>query len=171
MKKIIIILFLVLSLISCNLNTNQTKMEKTVQKWDKIAVSYTWKLTDGTIFDSTAKHWGKFLEFTAWAGQMIPWFDKAVIWMKLWEEKTITIPAKEAYWEKDESKKQIIAKKDLASFTAAWFKLEKWEKLPTQYWEFEIVDTDKDTVTLDMNHPLAWKDLIFDIKIEKIEDK
>ena len=144
-------------------------MTKKIEKGNKIAVSYTWKFADGTVFDSTEKHWGTPLEFEAWAGQMIPGFDKAIIGMQKGEEKTFTIPAKEAYWERDESKKQVIPKKDLTSFTAAGFELKKGEKLPTQYWEFEIIDTDEENITLDTNHPLAWKDLTFDIKIEDIK--
>lgn len=144
-------------------------MTKKVEKASNIAVSYTGSLEDGTVFDSTEKHWGKFLEFEVWAGQMISWFDSWVIWMELWEEKIIEIPASEAYWEYDENKKQEFPKKDLVSFTAAWFKLEKWEKLPTQFWEFEICETCEETITLDTNHALAWKNLTFKVKIEKIK--
>ncbi len=91
-----------------------------VSAWDKIAVTYTGSLKDGTIFDASSKHGGTPLEFTAWAGQMIAWFDAGVLGMKLWETKTIEIPAKDAYGE-------------------------EWE------------------------HELAWKDLIFEVKIESIK--
>jgi len=144
-------------------------MTKKVEKWSNIAVSYVWKLSDWTIFDSTEKHGWNPLEFEAGAGQMIKGFDEGVLWMEEGEEKTIEIKASDAYWEYDESKKQIIPKKDLVSFTAAGFELKKWEKLPTQYWEFEIIDDDEENITLDTNHPLAWKDLTFEVKIEKIK--
>lgn len=144
-------------------------MTKKVEKGSNIEVSYTGSLEDGTVFDSTAKHWGTPLEFTAGAGQMIAWFDEWVIWMKEWETKIIEIPASKAYWEIDESRKQVIPKKDLASFTAAGFELKKGEKLPTQMWEFEICDDCEETITLDTNHALAWKNLTFEVKIEKIK--
>ena len=73
--------------------------KETVNLWDNISVIYTGTLEDGTIFDTNNKEWGKPLEFTAWAGEMIPWFDAGVMGMKLWETKTITIPAAEAYGE------------------------------------------------------------------------
>jgi len=152
-----------------NLITNKNNMAKIVEKWSEIAVSYTWTLTDGTVFDATSRHWGKLLEFTAWAGQMIPGFDNWVIWMKEGETKKIEIKAKDAYGEYDPNKKQVVPKKDLESFVAAWYKLEKWEKLPTQMWELTILDVDWDNVILDVNHPLAWKDLIFEVKVEKIK--
>ena len=144
-------------------------MTKKVETGNTIKVSYTWKLVDWTVFDSTEKHGGEPLEFTVWARQMIVWFDEWVVGMKLWETKIIEIQAEKAYWEKDDSKKQVIPKKDLASFKAAWFELKTWEKLPTQYWEFEICDDCKETITLDTNHSLAWKDLTFEVKIEEIK--
>ena len=144
-------------------------MTKKVENGNNIAVSYTGSLEDGTVFDSTEKHWGQFLEFTAGAGQMIPWFDAGVIGMEVWEEKIIEIPAAEAYGEYDENKKQEFRKKDLVSFTAAGYELKVGEKLPTQYWEFEICDESEESVTVDTNHALAWKNLTFKVKIEEIK--
>ncbi len=161
MKKLLIVIFILLTLTSC--------MTKTVEKWSNIAVNYTGKLEDGTIFDSTEKHWGKALEFQAWAGQMIPGFDAWVIGMKLWEKKIIEIEAKDAYGEYDESKKQTIEKKDLESFIAAWFKLEKGEKLPTNAWTFEIIEENEKSVVIDVNNALAWKKLIFEVEIKEIK--
>ena len=44
------------------------------------------------------------MAFTVWAGQMIAWFDRAVEWMKVWQTKTIEIPAVDAYGEYDGTK-------------------------------------------------------------------
>ena len=92
-------------------------MTKIVEKGSNITVSYTGSLEDGTVFDSTEKHWGTPLEFTAGAGQMIKGFDEWVMGMKEGEEKTIEIKAIDAYWEKDDSKKQVIPKKDFMYFS------------------------------------------------------
>ncbi len=60
--------------------------------------------------------------------------------MKLEESKTLTLSPSEAYGEKDDTRVQVIPKKDLASFVAAGYKLEVGEKLPTQIGELEIID-------------------------------
>lgn len=152
-----------------NLITNNEKMKKEiVSKWDNIEVNYKGTLEDGTEFDSSYKR-NQTLPFTVWAGQMIAWFDAGVVWMKLWEMKTIEIEPKDAYGEYDPEKKQVVPKTELVSFTNAGFKLEKWEKLPTQTGELTVLDADKETVTLDLNHALAWKKLIFEVKIESIK--
>ena len=155
-----------------NLNSNSWEVmsNKTiVSKGDKISVHYTWTLEDGSKFDSSRDPGRTPLEFTVWAGQMIPWFDAWVVDMKLWEKKIINIEPKDAYGEYDPKKIQIIPKKDLESFTKAWIILEKGSKLPTQMWELNIIDADKESITLDVNHKLAWKKLIFDVEIMSIK--
>lgn len=150
-----------------------------VQKWNSIVVDYIWRLDDWTVFDtsveSVAKSCGKYnsgrnynegLPFTVWAGQMIAWFDRWVENMKIGQTKTIEIPAKDAYGERDESKVMIVEKDKL--------------NLPGQYKEGELLYapngqavkiikvTDAD-VHLDTNHELAGKTLIFDITIKEIK--
>lgn len=115
------------------------KESKTVENGDAIEVHYTGTLENGDKFDSSRDR-GETLPFTVGAGQMISGFDKWVLGMKEWESKILTIEAKDAYGERDDSKVQTIPKKDLASFTAAGIKLEVGEKLPTQYGEFTIID-------------------------------
>lgn len=70
---------------------------------DKVALMYTGRLADGTVFDSNVDP--KFghtdpLEFTLGAGQMIPGFEREVLGMKVGEKKTLNIPPEEAYGEK-----------------------------------------------------------------------
>lgn len=110
-----------------------------VENGDSIEVHYTGTLENWEKFDSS-KDRNQTLPFTVGAGQMIPGFDTWVIGMKLAESKNLSLEPKDAYGERDESKVQTIAKKDLASFTAAGIKLEIGEKLPTQYGEFTIID-------------------------------
>ncbi len=177
MKKFNIILITVLVLIILTMSSflifnNNTMVKETVKevlKWSNIAVSYTGKLEDWSIFDATSKHWWTPLEFTAWAGQMIKGFDDGVIGMKLNETKTIEIEAKDAYGEYDPANVQVVPKDQLSSFTAAGFKLEKWEKLPTWMWDLEILEVTETWVTLDVNHSLAGKKLIFEVKVVDIK--
>ncbi len=86
-----ILLFAALLLPGCGsmLSTAQAKNGDTVQ------VNYTGKLTDGTVFDTSA---GRApLEFTLGSGDVVPGFEKAILGMKVGEKKTVTIPVNEAY--------------------------------------------------------------------------
>jgi len=111
-----------------------------VQSWSKVEVNYKWTLEDGTQFDSSYDR-KETLPFTVWAGQMISWFDKAVVWMKVWDKKTVKLAPADAYGEYDATRVQVVQKSELQNFVKAWYKLEKWEKIPTQYWELTIIDS------------------------------
>ena len=144
------------------------KKNREVKKWDIVSVHYTWKLENWEKFDSSYDR-GTPLEFEVWAGQMIKWFDKWVIWMKIWDKKTLTLSPEEAYWEYNKDNIQVVPKDQLQSFTDAWVKLEKWEILRTQMWEFKIIDADEKNITLDVNHKLAGKTLIFEVELMDIK--
>ena len=69
-----------------------------VENGDKVKVEYIGKHPDsGEVFDKSEGRGP--LEFVAGAGQMIKGFDKAVMGMKLNDEKTVTIPPEDAYGE------------------------------------------------------------------------
>jgi len=135
-----------------------------VKNWDTIAVHYIWTLENWDKFDSSYDR-DQTLEFTVWGGQMIAWFDKAVVWMKMDENKKVTLEPKDAYWEYLDTNVQVLPREQLKSFEDAWIKLEVWEDLPTQFWVFKIKDVDWDNITINTNHKLAWKTLTFDIDI------
>lgn len=111
----------------------------TVENGDAIGVHYTGTLEDGEVFDSSRER-NQTLQFEVGAGQMIPGFDSWVVGMKKDESKTLTLAPEDAYGAHDPERTQTIPKADLASFTAAGYKLEVGEKLPTQYGEFEIIE-------------------------------
>ena len=64
---------------------------------DKVAVHYTGKHTDGSIFDSSVGRTP--LEFQLGSGMVIKGFDDGVTGMAIGEKKTVVIPAVEAYGE------------------------------------------------------------------------
>ncbi len=142
--------------------------EKIAKKWSFVKVHYIWKTkNDWKEFDNSYKRWAT-LNFVAGDGQMIKGFDEGVIWMKTWEKKTIEIAPKDAYWKRNPEKKQTINKKELTDFVKNWIKLEVWNELPTGMWKFKIIAVDKDFITIDTNHPLAWKTLIFEVEMVEI---
>jgi len=113
-------------------------IKNTVEKGDTIWVHYIGKFENWEIFDNSRER-GQVLTFETWKGLMIPGFDSGVIYMALWEKRTLTLLPKDAYWEYNLDNTETIAKKDLQAFIDAWYKLEVWEKLKTQFGEYEIV--------------------------------
>lgn len=149
-------------------NLDNNTLNDMVQTGSKVAVHYTGTLEDGTKFDSSLDR-GQPLEFTAGAGQMIAGFDAGVMGMKVGDKKTLTLAPTEAYGEYDDSKVQVVPKEQLESFSAAGFKLEAGEKIPTQFGNLLIKETTDSEITLDMNHELAGKTLIFEVELMEIK--
>ncbi|MBF0327688.1 MAG: peptidylprolyl isomerase [Nitrospirae bacterium] len=131
-----------------------------------VKVHYTGRLDDGSVFDSSRER--EPLEFTVGAGQMIQGFDKAVNGMSVGESKTVRIPSDEAY---GPYKKDLMFELPKAHFPedtkkGAAFKL----KHPNgNSLDAVVTDITADTVTLNANHSLAGKDLIFDIELLEAE--
>jgi len=147
----------------------EDKKNKIVKKWDTVFMNYTWKLEDWKVFDSSLNPWREPIEFKVWEWKMIKWFDNWVIWMKIWEKKTLNLAPSEAYWEYDDKKVKELPKSQLKSFIDAWIKIEVWAELPTQMWIFKIKEVKKDSIVVDLNHALAGKTLIFDIELVNIK--
>lgn len=135
-----------------------------VKKGDKIKVDYTGTLEDGSTFDSTA---GKEpIEFEVGAGQLIKGFDEAVVGMKKGEEKDITITADQAYGDHREELIQKVPREQLPKDQEPKKDMFLMVGLPNgQQFPAKIVDVTKDIVSIDMNHPLAGKNLKFKIKV------
>lgn len=161
---VIVIFLLGAILISgCNAtpNTAQAKNSNTVQ------VNYTGKLADGTVFDSSVG--GKPLEFTLGAGQLIPGFEKAVLGMKIGEKKTITIPVNEAYGpHRDDLIFEVPREKLPSSMTPQVGQQLQSTQNNGSIIKATITKVTDTTVTVDANHPLAGKDLTFEIELVKI---
>ncbi len=141
-----------------------------VKKGDKIKVEYEGKLEDGTVFDSSSKH-GHPLEFEVGSGQLIPGFDNAVLGMDMGDEKEITLNPTEAYGEFNESlirkfpKEQIPSEQELEVGMTLGVQLPNGAKLPAK-----VTEVSDSEVTIDLNHALAGKTLIFSIKVVELEN-
>jgi len=142
--------------------------ESMVKKGDTIQVEYTGTLKDGTVFDKSVE--GQPLEFTVGSGQIIPGFDKAVEGMKVNEEKNVTIKPEEAYGVRDETLKRKFPRSSLP----ADLNPEKGMQLTMtnqngQQFLVTVFEVSDEEITVDLNHPLAGKELNFDIKVSGIK--
>ena len=100
---------------------------------------------------------------------MLPAFEKAIVGMNINEKKTITIPANEAYGEYSEDMLFFIDKNnfpiDIEPKVGKYLQL---YKEGNETIKIKIIDISKIFITLDANHPLAGKQLIFDIELIEI---
>lgn len=142
--------------------------EDAVKDGDKVKMEYTGTLKDGTVFDSSERH-DKPLEFTVGSGQVIPGFDKAVMGMKIGEEKEFTVSSAEAYGSPNPKMIRRIPKKNLPKDSKPKVGMMLMVTDPSgRKRPAKITAVDAESITVDMNHPLAGKALTFKIKLKEI---
>ena len=142
---------------------------KKVEKDDVVKVHYTGTLSDGEVFDSSSGR--DPLEITMGQGQLITGFEDALMGMAVNDKKTFTLTPDEAYGDWDESavrkfpRAQVPPDVNLQIGQILGLSADNGQQIPAK-----IVDLDDVTVTFDLNHPLAGKDLTFDIEVVAIAD-
>ncbi len=140
-----------------------------VKQNDTVKVHYTGKLEDGQVFDSSVER-GEPIEFTLGQGQLIPGFEKGLIDMKLNEKKTINIPKDEAYGEPKPELIQEVDKNQLPEELKPEVGMPLVSKSPDGREINLVVKEVKDeSIVVDANHPLAGKDLVFDLEVVEIK--
>lgn len=134
---------------------------------DVVKIHYTGKLDDGKVFDTSAER--DPLEFTIGQHQVIPGFEDGIIGMAAGESRTLNIESANAY---GPYRPEMIVKVARGEFPED-FKPEKGQFLQLQQEDgqmvmVEVTDLSDAEITLDGNHPLAGKDLTFEIRLVEI---
>jgi peptidylprolyl isomerase len=134
---------------------------------DLVKVHYSGKLEDGTEFDSSADR--DPLEFTIGKGEVIPGFETAVSGMAPGESKTVNIPPEQAYGPHQEGMVAVLERKDVPADLelSVGNQLEVSQEGGDSFLVL-VTDFSETTVTLDANHPLAGKTLVFDITLLEV---
>lgn len=138
------------------------------QAGNTVKFHYTGKLDDGTVFDSSAG--GDPLEITVGNGEIIPGVDQALAGMSPGEEKEVTISADEAYGPHRSELIQEVERAQIPEHVDVSVGNRLQGKDPSgRTMHLTVIGASDDKVTLDANHPLAGKDLTFDLKVVDVE--
>ena len=138
-----------------------------VKTGDTVRIHYTGTLTDGSTFDSSQGR--DPLEFTVGSGQIIPGLDKAIPGMTVGDKKTVQVPAEDAYGETNPEARQDVPRAEIPDDipldlgTQLQVQAQGGQVLPVT-----VVAVTEEVVTLDANHPLAGKDLTFNIELVSV---
>ncbi len=138
-----------------------------VQQGDTVNVHYHGTLSDGTTFDSSAGR--EPLKFTAGTGQVIKGFDDAIMGMTPGDKKTVQIPVDQAYGHRNDD---MMMEYPISDFPAdmqpqVGMELQMGDNAGNVF-PVVIVEVQDETVLLDANHPLAGKDLVFELELVSI---
>ncbi len=132
------------------------------QAGSKVKVHYTGRLSDGEVFDSSLDPPGD----PSGIGEPLEF----VIGMEPRESKTVDIPAEQAYGPHspqavmEVERSQFPSGMPLEAGSVIQGNAPNGEQVP-----FTVVEVTESQVTLDRNHPLAGKDLTFEINLVQVE--
>lgn len=161
-----------------------------VKNGDTVQFHYTGRLDDGTVFDSTyegecgddecssgecttdecgCEHETGPMQIVIGAGEFFPAVEEALIGMAEGERKTVTVKADDAFGDYDETRVFTVPLTDLPED----FDAEEGDELILSGDDDEeigvcVVEKTESEITFDANHPLAGKDLIFDLELVSI---
>jgi len=140
-----------------------------VENGNTVSVHYRGTLNDGTEFDSSHGR-GEPLSFQVGSGQMISGFDDALPGMAIGETKNITLTPDQAY---GESNPEAITDVPKTSFPTDFdFQVDSMVHGQNDMGQpvvGTINEVKDEAVTIDFNHPMAGKDLNFEIELVSID--
>jgi FKBP-type peptidyl-prolyl cis-trans isomerase SlyD len=139
---------------------------------DNLVVSMSYELSvDGEVIDSSKDIEGEVIAFIQGLGQIIPGLEKALYGMKVGESKQVTISPEGAYGELDEQAFVWIPREDFPDSIplelGTVFEMRE-ENGDTHL--ARIAELEEERVQVDLNHPLAGKELAFEITIVDLRD-
>jgi peptidylprolyl isomerase len=132
-----------------------------------VKLHYKGTLADGTVFDTSE---GKEpLSFKVGEKQVIPGFEKGIIGMEIGEKKTIQVSKEEGYEYHSELVQTVprsAAPKELKleSGMSLALRAPNGQVIPAK-----VIALSEEMITLDLNSPLAGKDLTFEVEIISVE--
>lgn len=149
-----------------------------VEVGDFVVFNYIGRFEAGEIFDTSyedvAKENGIYVEDREYGplgvnvgvGEIIPGLDEALIGMEIGEKKTITIPPEKGYGMPNP---ELIIEVPITEFSNVGIEPIQGMYVMTDSGIAKITKVGEENVTLDFNHPLAGKTLIFEVKIVDIQ--
>ena len=149
-----------------------------VEAGDYVLFNYIGRFENGEVFDTSieelAKEHGIYVEEREygpmWArigvGEIIPGLDEALIGMEPGERKTVTVPPEKAYGMPNP---ELVIKVPVEEFTKAGLEPQEGLYVMTDSGIAKILEVKENLVSLDFNHPLAGKTLIFEVEVIEVK--
>jgi FKBP-type peptidyl-prolyl cis-trans isomerase 2 len=134
---------------------------------DTVRVHYTGKLEDGTVFDSSRQR--DPLQVTLGSGQVISGFERALEGMSPGDSKSVAVPPAEGYGDRQDDRIIQYDRSRLPAGAApevgqqVQLQSQDGSQIPAV-----VTRVSESSITLDANHPLAGRDLTFELELVEI---
>ena len=136
------------------------------KKGDTVFVHYTGKLDDGTVFDTSVN--GEPLEFVIGNGMILPGFEAAITGKEVGDKVSVHIPWEEGYGEHLDEMVLVVPRGEVPLHVDPEVGSHFQVTVDQRDMDFIVTRVNDEEIELDGNHPLAGKNLSFDIEVVKI---
>jgi len=137
--------------------------EKAIADGSKVSLEYTLQLEDGTVVDTNV---GKDpLVYEQGKGMLIPGLETRLEGLKANDSTTVEVPAEEAYGKVNPDAYEEVPKDKIPAEALEVGSMLKATTAEGKTVAIRVHEIKEETVVMDLNHPLAGKDLTFDVKI------
>jgi FKBP-type peptidyl-prolyl cis-trans isomerase 2 len=144
-----------------------TKDDRTVKDGQLISVHYTLLGTDGKVIESSK---GKEpLKYIHGKKMMIPGLEKELTGMKVGGEKHVTVKPEDAYGPVNKNAFQEVPKEKVPASGLKVGVVLSGQGPQGQPMQARVHEIKEKTVVVDLNHPMAGKTLVFDVKVVDIQ--
>jgi FKBP-type peptidyl-prolyl cis-trans isomerase 2 len=128
----------------------------------KVTIEYTLTLPDKTVADSNVGQ--EPFSYIQGSHQIVSGLEKNLAGMKTGQKKRVEVPAEQGYGPYDSKNKVTVDKSKVPAGVKTGQLLRSADGRAVT-----VAEVSEKTVVLDLNHPLAGKDLVFDVKILNVE--
>ena len=145
-------------------------MTNSIENGSTVVLHYRGTFADGTEFDSSHNR-GEPMTVAIGTGHLIKGFNDALVGMTEGESKTFTLEPGEAYGDVDPDAKTELSR----DIFPDGFDLSEGQTIPLQGPNDQtllsrVIGYDDSTVTVDLNHPMAGKNLTFDVDVITVDN-
>lgn len=134
----------------------------------KVTLHFALRLQDGEVIDSNFER--DPATFVVGDGNLLPGFEKAIFGLTEGDKKTLTISPEQGFGQRNPNNLQEFPRSEFSS------DIELREGLVLSFSDAQKTELpgvvshfDENVVIVDFNHPLAGRDIVFDVAILKIE--
>jgi FKBP-type peptidyl-prolyl cis-trans isomerase 2 len=138
-----------------------------VETGKQVKVNYTGKFEDGTVFDTSVTEGREPLRTILGEGNLIPGFEKGLLGMTVGETKTINIDAVEAYGEYLDGLVTTVEPKQVPETVKVGDVLQSQGERGVM--NVTVTEITNKGIKLDANHPLAGKNLVFEVEVLEVD--
>jgi FKBP-type peptidyl-prolyl cis-trans isomerase 2 len=133
----------------------------------RVTVHYTGRLEDGTVFDSSRDR--EPITVPLGGKRVIAGFEEALQGMEPGDKKRITVPPEKAY---GPHREELVTEVERSRFPGD-LELKEGQRLQLRnpagiVTTVRVISLNEESATVDANHPLAGKTLVFDLEVAGI---